>query len=106
MPDAEYLLPAITLIVGLNAQAIGMRLDVIDYPLRDHKTHREPTPLLGGIAVALPILTYCTLFWWSHPESLGHAALAFGIGGVFLFDFIDDRISLPSPGSPSSASVS
>ncbi len=74
MPVAEYILPAISLIVGLNARAIGMRLGLIDYPLRGHKTHKEPTPLVGGIAVALPLLTYCTLFWWTHPESLGHAA--------------------------------
>jgi UDP-GlcNAc:undecaprenyl-phosphate GlcNAc-1-phosphate transferase len=96
MPVAEYILPAISLIVGLNARAIGMRLGVIDYPLRGHKTHQEPTPLVGGIAVALPLLTYCTLFWWTHPESLGHAVLDFAIGGAFLLGFIDDRISLPS----------
>ncbi len=89
MPVAEYILPAISLIVGLNARAIGMRLGVIDYPLRGHKTHKEPTPLVGGIAVALPLLTYCMLFWWTHPESFGHAALAFAIGGAFLLGFID-----------------
>ena len=95
MPVAEYILPAISLSVGLNARAIGMRLGLIDYPLRGHKTHKEPTPLVGGIAVALPLLTYCTLFWWTHPESLGHAALALAIGGAFILGFIDDRKSLP-----------
>jgi UDP-GlcNAc:undecaprenyl-phosphate GlcNAc-1-phosphate transferase len=96
MPVAEFILPAIAIIVGLNARAIGARLGVIDHPLRGHKTHEEPTPLVGGIAVALPLLTYCVLFLWTHPESVGHAALAFAAGGAFLLGFIDDRISLPS----------
>ncbi len=96
MPVSEYFLPAISLIVGLNARAIGMRLGVIDYPFRGHKTHKEPTPLVGGIAVALPLLTYCALFWWRHPESSGHAVLGFAVGGSFLLGFFDDRISLPS----------
>ena len=106
MPGAEYVLPAISFIVGLNAQPVGLRLDVIDHPFRGHKTHREVTPLVGGIAAALLLLTYCTLFWRRHPERLGHAVLAFGIGGVFLSGFIDDRKPLLSPGSPSPASVS
>ncbi len=42
MPAAEYILPAISLIVGLNARAIGMRLGLIDYPLRGHKTLSLP----------------------------------------------------------------
>ncbi len=96
MAVAGYMLPAISLIVGLNARSIGTLLGVIDYPLRGHKTHREPTPLVGGIAVALPFLTYCMLSWWMQPESVGHAVFAFAIGGAFALGFMDDRKQLPS----------
>ena len=96
MAVAGYILPAISLIVGLNAWAIGTLLGVIDHPLRGHKTHQEPTPLVGGIAVALPFLTYCMLSWWTRPESVGHAVFAFAIGGAFALGFMDDRKHLPS----------
>ena len=96
MAVAGYILPAISLIVGLNAWAIGTSLGVIDYPLRGHKTHQEPTPLVGGIAVALPFLTYCMLSWWTQPESVGHAVFGFAIGAAFALGFLDDRKHLPS----------
>ncbi len=96
MAVPEYILPAMSLIVGLNARAIGTSLGVIDHPLGAHKTHQEPTPLVGGIAVALPLLTYCMLSWWTQPESVGHAVFAFAIGGAFVLGFMDDQKHLPS----------
>ena len=47
MAGTKYSATAISLIVGLNARAIGMRLGGIDYLLRGHQTHIEPTPLVG-----------------------------------------------------------
>ena len=96
MSDAGYMLPAISLIVALNAQFIGTSLGVIDHPLRSHKTHDKPTPLVGGFAVVLPLLTYCMIVWWVQPQSVGHAVFAFAIGGAFGLGFMDDRNQLPS----------
>ncbi len=80
--------------VGLRARAIGRWLSVIDQPGRHHKTHDSPMPLVGGIAVALPVLTYCFLSLWKYPDILINAALIIAMGGGFLMGFLDDRRSL------------
>ena len=92
---AAYFLPLITLFVGLRAQAIGTRLGLVDYP-GGHKTHSTPTPLVGGFAVALPLLIYCALFLWTNPEIDIHVALIIGVGGALLLGFVDDRVTLSS----------
>jgi UDP-GlcNAc:undecaprenyl-phosphate GlcNAc-1-phosphate transferase len=51
-------------------------------------------PLVGGIAVVLPVLTYCFLSLWKYPDVLINAVLLIALGGVFLIGFLDDRISL------------
>ena len=56
MTVAVYLLPLISLLVGFWALSLGTRLKVIDHPGHLHKTHDRPTPLVGGFAVALPLI--------------------------------------------------
>ena len=96
MSAAVYLLPAITLLVGLGALPLGRRLGVMDYPGYRHKTHDRPTPLVGGLSVALPLLVYCALRIWDSPDGLVYAALLITIAGAFLMGFFDDRRHLPS----------
>ena len=62
MTVAVYLLPLISLLVGCWALALGTRLRVIDHPGYLHKTHDRPTPLVGGFAIALPLLVFCGHF--------------------------------------------
>jgi UDP-GlcNAc:undecaprenyl-phosphate GlcNAc-1-phosphate transferase len=81
----------ISLLIGLRARAIGRWLKVIDYPGGHHKTHDSPVPLVGGIAVALPVLTYCFLSLWKYPDILINAVLLIALGGGFLMGFLDDR---------------
>jgi UDP-GlcNAc:undecaprenyl-phosphate GlcNAc-1-phosphate transferase len=96
MTVAVYLLPLISLMVGFRALALGTRLKVIDYPGHMHKTHDRPTPLVGGFAVALPLLVFCGLTLWQTPGSALYAALTEAIGGAFLMGYFDDRRHLPS----------
>ncbi len=94
MKGAVYLFPVITLLVGLRARTIGRWLSVIDQPGRHHKTHDSPMPLVGGIAVALPVLTYCFLSLWKYPDILINGVLLIALGGGFLMGFLDNRKSL------------
>lgn len=96
MTLAVVLLPLISLLVGLWALALGRRLGVIDRPDQPHKTHDRPTPLVGGFAIALPLLVYCGLSLWQDPGSRLYAALSVTIGGAFFMGFFDDRRQLPS----------
>jgi UDP-GlcNAc:undecaprenyl-phosphate GlcNAc-1-phosphate transferase len=96
MTVAVYLLPLISLVVGFWALSLGTRLKVIDHPGHLHKTHDRPTPLVGGFAIALPLLVYCGLTLLQNPESQLYAALTVAIGGAFLMGFFDDRRHLPS----------
>jgi UDP-GlcNAc:undecaprenyl-phosphate GlcNAc-1-phosphate transferase len=36
---------------------LAFRLDIVDRPIEEHKTHREPIPYLGGIAIILTVLS-------------------------------------------------
>ena len=36
---------------------LAFRLDIVDRPIQEHKTHREPIPYLGGIAIILTVLS-------------------------------------------------
>ena len=91
---------AVTLGFGLIVAAlctfatpIGERLGLIDYPDGSRKRHHRPTPLVGGIALMLPLL----------PVTMGEAVLqpwwradlftALGLSGLgFLtLGLIDDR---------------
>ena len=46
---------AATLVLTPLAARLAHRFDVLDHPV-DHKTHRETTPYLGGLAVAVGLL--------------------------------------------------
>ena len=96
MTIATYVLPLISLMVGFSALPLGTRLKVMDHPGQLHKTHDRPTPLVGGFAIALPLLVYCGLSLWKNPGSPLYAALLVAVGGAFLMGFFDDRRQLPS----------
>ena len=68
----------------------------MDNPGQSHKTHDQPTPLVGGFSVALPLLVYCGLRIWDRPDDLVYAALLIAICGAFFMGFFDDRRHLPS----------
>lgn len=80
------------------AHAIGL----IDHP-KAHKVHREPTPLLGGLAIYAAFILTLLLAWriWNVPAHLLEFAVIVG-SATFLavIGFIDDKNVL-SPGMKS-----
>lgn len=82
------------------AMPIGRRLGVIDYPDGSRKRHRQPTPLVGGIALMLPLLPVAALEamaqpWW-HGAGLFTALCITGFGFLALGLF-DDRHHVAPP---------
>ena len=76
------------------AQPLGRRLGVIDYPDERRKLHARPTPLIGGIAMMVPLLIWTALgLVWpalSDGAPIPLAVLVCG-GGAALIGFFDDR---------------
>jgi len=76
------------------AQPLGVRLGVIDHPDERRKLHARPTPLVGGIAMMVPLLIWTALgLAWpalSDGASIPLAVLVCG-GGAALVGFLDDR---------------
>jgi UDP-GlcNAc:undecaprenyl-phosphate GlcNAc-1-phosphate transferase len=63
-----------TLSVGLLTpimRRIALRSNVVDTPNQNHKTHRLPTPYLGGVAIMIGVLsiTYLALFRYGPTQS-------------------------------------
>jgi UDP-GlcNAc:undecaprenyl-phosphate GlcNAc-1-phosphate transferase len=85
------------LFVGLTTPLIrrlAIRLEVVDRPSESHKTHREPVPYMGGIAIVLGVLvtTYGALILSGNTNVIGLASAvlvpAVFISGVGLVDDI------------------
>ena len=85
------------LFVGLITPLIrrlAIRLEVVDRPSEAHKTHREPIPYMGGIAIVLGVLvtTYGALILSGNINVIGLASAvlvpAVFMSGVGLVDDI------------------
>lgn len=66
------LLAGAFLLVGLLTpvmRKIAIRADIMDHPRSSHKTHKEPTPYLGGAAIIIGIvlITYAALLIEGRP---------------------------------------
>jgi len=91
---------ALSLLILFSAQPIGEWLGVIDYPDNLRKRHARATPLVGGLAMMLPLLLWAVMsFVWPHlAENLPMSIAVFvGGGGAALVGFVDDQSST-SPG--------
>jgi UDP-GlcNAc:undecaprenyl-phosphate GlcNAc-1-phosphate transferase len=85
------------ILVGLITPLIrklALRLDVVDRPSEAHKTHRDPVPYLGGIAIVLGVLvtTYGAIILSGNSKVVGLASTvlipAVFMSGVGLVDDI------------------
>jgi len=83
-----------SLILTPVARRIAVRAGLVDRPA-PRKFHREPTPYLGGLAVALVVLVSIALETAAHPNLRGRI-LAFGAGATLVgaTGLIDDWRSL------------
>ena len=77
--------------VCLCAGRLGRRLGVLDLPDGRRKLHAEPTPLVGGMAVMLPLLLAALYLAVTSDFGRFYAALAFAGAAALGMGFIDDR---------------
>lgn len=86
----------ISLAILFRAQWIGETLGIIDRPDNVRKIHAHATPLVGGLAMMVPLLlsAVASLAW---PIVADHARIALAVlvcgGGAALVGLIDDRSS-------------
>ncbi len=85
----------VTAVLSPLAIWIARRTGLLDIPgAAAHKQHARPTPLAGGIALALSVLALLTIFrLWQKPFSTLLAATAI----VFVFGLWDDARGLSAP---------
>ncbi len=80
--------------ICLFAMPIAQRLSIIDHPDSGRKAHPAPTPLVGGIAIMVPLILWCVVrIAAGHiesPERLWVAVALCG-GTVAITGFVDDR---------------
>jgi UDP-GlcNAc:undecaprenyl-phosphate/decaprenyl-phosphate GlcNAc-1-phosphate transferase len=81
------------------ARPMGQILGVIDYPDGGRHGHARPTPLVGGIALMVPLLLVALAeALWYGPSGSIFLILALGGLGFLLLGWYDDRDHVP-PGT-------
>lgn len=85
---------ALAVVLLAFATPIANLLGVVDSPDNIRKKHRKDTPLMGGVAIMLPLLLWAAL----HLGPPSNGALTFAVmtcgGGAALIGFLDDRASM------------
>ncbi len=81
----------VSLGVCMYATPIGRTLGVIDSPDGDRKLHSRETPLVGGLAIMLPLLLAVVYIAISSRFMPIFATFAGGTASVLLLGFVDDR---------------
>jgi UDP-GlcNAc:undecaprenyl-phosphate GlcNAc-1-phosphate transferase len=89
--DISYLVVLLTVVICLFAGPISHRLGVVDMPDGDRKHHPEPTPMVGGIAIMLPLCIWCIIQYFRGAPSDLYAAIAICGGGLAVIGFMDDQ---------------
>ncbi|HWA90056.1 MAG TPA: MraY family glycosyltransferase [Rhizomicrobium sp.] len=89
---------ALSLVLLFAAESLARFLSVLDHPDNGRKRHARATPLIGGLAIMVPVLAW-SAFALFVPEI--NAPLAWSVllcgGGAALSGFIDDRASTSPP---------
>ncbi|MEI9889042.1 MAG: MraY family glycosyltransferase [Rhizomicrobium sp.] len=94
----------VSLLILINARTIGEKLGVMDHPDAVRKKHTQITPLVGGLAIMVPVVLWAaaSMLWiGSLDHRLLQAVLLCG-GGATLVGYADDQSST----SPSSRLLS
>lgn len=82
--------------VCFYAEPIGKKLSVIDFPDGKRKLHDLPVPLIGGIAIMIPLIVVSALMSIFTDFTKLYLFLAAAILALFLLGFFDDRRGLPA----------
>lgn len=95
---------AAALLILPNARAIGETLGVMDMPDKVRKKHAHPTPLVGGLAIMVPLVLWAaaSLIWSAPPDPKFLQAVMLCGAGATLVGYADDQSST----SPSSRLLS
>lgn len=88
---AYIVLPMITLGLCVWATPIGRAAGVVDAPDGLRKTHKRPTPLVGGIAVLIPVAIMAAVLTLTTDYSPLYLALGLVVAAFLLLGFVDDR---------------
>jgi UDP-GlcNAc:undecaprenyl-phosphate/decaprenyl-phosphate GlcNAc-1-phosphate transferase len=78
------------------AEPVGQLLGVIDHPDGGRKSHARPTPMVGGIALMVPLLLVALVeaIWHSPAADIFPTLLLVG-SGFLLLGWYDDRHHVP-----------
>ncbi len=81
----------VALAVCWKADALGRALGVMDAPDGGRKRHSRPTPMVGGVALVVPLVVVAWV--QSAGAAVGdvYIAIALAVTTFFLIGFIDDR---------------
>ena len=93
-PQYLLVLPLLTaLAVCVNARAIGAYCGVLANPDNHRKTHRLPTPQVGGIAILSGFVVWLgeMLFLSGTAPDRDLLAILFSASGIGLVGFVDDQ---------------
>ncbi len=82
---------AITLAALIFAMALAPRCGLIQHP-QGHCTHDVPTPVVGGIGMAIGLFATWLVADMRNPEM----PIALGALGLILIGIQDDRVGLPA----------
>ena len=95
-----YLPILLTVVVCLFARPLGERLGVIDHPDFDRKAHADPTPLVGGIAVMVPLVLWAAAaLAWQQDQFAGfYCSILLCGGGIAVLGFMDDQHTISAGG--------
>jgi UDP-GlcNAc:undecaprenyl-phosphate/decaprenyl-phosphate GlcNAc-1-phosphate transferase len=86
-----FIAGTITFGVCLFASPLGRLLGVMDAPDGERKLHSEATPLMGGLAVMLPVVITALYLGETTAFAPFFLSLAAAISAVLLLGLIDDR---------------
>lgn len=88
------LLSLATFFICVAARPIGQRLQLLDLPDGLRKLHSEPTPLVGGFAISLPVALLSLVLGLVIGDFAQLGGLALAILGFFALGVVDDRFNL------------
>ena len=92
----------IALAAILILSRVAVRLGLIDHPV-GRKAHQRPTPLVGGVGIAIGAVTALVLSTVIWPETIGtlegdgrYLGLLVGASGLLVLGAWDDRSEIPA----------
>jgi UDP-GlcNAc:undecaprenyl-phosphate GlcNAc-1-phosphate transferase len=95
-----YLPILLTIVICEFADPLGHWLGVIDHPDADRKQHEGPTPMVGGLAIMLPLALWAAIaLAQDHAGQTGFfLSLVLCGGGVAVLGFMDDQRTISAGG--------